>query len=556
MTGRRAGLGLALAFLLFSLPLAADVRRYHGDERFYTDAAIGMQRSGEWLTPRFADGRLRFEKPLLTYAALLASYGALGVSPLSSRLPFLLAGALLVLCTFRTAQALLGPAETSAAALAAGIVAATPHVTVLAVRSTPDILLCLFLLLAFSGFVRLLRGDAPTPGALASAWLGLGAAVAVKGGLAAVMLALVALAAGLSTDRRRVLGRILHPVWTPLGLAIAAAGFGLFALEHGAEALQRSLEDQAGARRIRTSSYLPGLLAYSRVSLEQFAPWIALAVVGLVAAPGAAARFLRAHRFTVTAALSWLLACIALFALGGMIRGRYLAPAYAPVAIVLAGVLVEAARTPRGARTFRRLATIVLVAFVVAGGVAAAALLRLGAVPGLAALAAAAVSALALAAARRGDGAAPLVAVAIGLLALQTLGAAAGIFAFARSPVPALAARLVEPELAGLRVAQIGESAHLSSKLRIATGGSLEIVGHTRGKDALDLTAWDVVISDEPLPDAEAAGFRVETCGVTTGDSWTAEEVVMIVGAEDPKSALARREKPYFLAVRGAPAGR
>ena len=62
--------------------------RYHGDERFYTDAEVSMVDSGDWLSPRYPDGRLRVEKPILSYLILVGSYEALGVSLFASRLPF------------------------------------------------------------------------------------------------------------------------------------------------------------------------------------------------------------------------------------------------------------------------------------------------------------------------------------------------------------------------------------------------------------------------------------------------------------------------------------
>ena len=58
---RRVASGWILAglFLLLLLPACLDVTRYHGDERFYTDAAVSMVKSGDWLSPRYPDGRLQ-----------------------------------------------------------------------------------------------------------------------------------------------------------------------------------------------------------------------------------------------------------------------------------------------------------------------------------------------------------------------------------------------------------------------------------------------------------------------------------------------------------------
>src|SRR5437867_3418181 len=58
---------LVAIFFAALVPTLRDLSRYHGDERYYTDAAITMIQSGDYLTPRYADGTERFKKPLLTY---------------------------------------------------------------------------------------------------------------------------------------------------------------------------------------------------------------------------------------------------------------------------------------------------------------------------------------------------------------------------------------------------------------------------------------------------------------------------------------------------------
>ena len=104
---------LVLLFFGALLPTLPEVARYHGDERYYTDAAITMVQSGDYLTPRYADGTERFKKPLLTYWILCASYKLFGISVFSSRLPFLLAGCGVLWLTWRLGRTLFvttGPA--------------------------------------------------------------------------------------------------------------------------------------------------------------------------------------------------------------------------------------------------------------------------------------------------------------------------------------------------------------------------------------------------------------------------------------------------------------
>ena len=551
---RRVASGWILAglFLLLLLPACLDVTRYHGDERFYTDAAVSMVKSGDWLSPRYPDGRLRVEKPILSYVVLAASYETLGVSLFASRLPFAVAGALLVGVTWQAGLLLLR--DRRAALLGAALVASNPHVLSLSGRSTPDILLCLFLLLGFMGFAALLRGDeGSAPRAMA--WLGTGAGVAAKGGLGLVLLAYAVACAAASRDRAVRLRRLFDPVFLPLGLALAAGGFGVYALVHGPGALAGSVYDQVGGRNGRGMGLLPGLLPYLRVPFEQLAPWLALLALGAVRGRAAIGEFLRAHAFVVRFALGWLGVTILVFSFGALVRGRYLAPALPPAVLVLAGALVAAARSDE-AETWLRRGALAFLAIVAAGGLALAAIgARVG--PGLVAAGAlpAVAAATGLAFTRRRNATAALVSLAVTLLVAQTAGLAGVRETFARSPVPEIAARLLDPALEGLRIAQVGESAHLASKLRVATGG-LEIDGHWRRKGEPDPSRYDVIVSDRPF-DASvvAAGFRVEPCGESFGDDWTPAEVIAVLRADDPAARLARRAEPYWLAIRGAPAG-
>ena len=172
-------LAVVALFSLCLLPYVANYVWNHPDERHYTDAAITMTQTGDYLSPRAADGSLRFRKPILTYWIVAASYGALGVSPLSSRLPFVLAGAGVILLTYRLAADVFNRRQV--ACLAAVIVAAHPVLIMSATRSIPDVFLCLFLLLSVWGFVGMMRDVRPDPRYYWAAYLGCGLAVATKG---------------------------------------------------------------------------------------------------------------------------------------------------------------------------------------------------------------------------------------------------------------------------------------------------------------------------------------------------------------------------------------
>lgn len=544
-----AALLLALVFFALSVPDLFDVTRYHGDERFYTDAAIGMVHSGDFLTPRYPDGGLRFEKPLLSYLVLVGSYQLFDVSLFSSRLPFLLAGALLVWCTFRAGVLLLRDEE--AAFLAAAIMAACPDVLTLSSRSTPDILLCLFMLLGLTGFALLLRKEEPPRWAHASAWLGTGLAVAVKGGLGFVLVAYAFLWAIVSRDRWARVRRLLHPVFTPLGLLFAVAGFGIYALASDPTGLQRSVDDQVASRVAPLGTMIRHLPTYLRFPLEHLLPWTLFVALCALRDRRAIPEFARRNAFVVRYGLGWLGLLIVIFSAAEMVRSRYLAPGYPLAVIVLAGALTAFAREGPASTLLRRLCVTLLAVIGGAGVLLAVAGARIG--PGLA-MAGIGVGATALGAlllARRRQSTAALVGLAVTALVAQSLGDTGVRATFSRTPVPAIAERLAAPELAGRRVAQLGKSAHLASKLRMATGGRFRIDGHQRGVSEPDYAAYGIVVSDAPLPEqVTALGFRVEQCGESWGDNWTFQEILAVVLADDPAALLARRSQPYYLAIR------
>jgi len=86
-------------FLIYTAPGALDYLFFFPDEKYYTDSVIQMMEKDDCFTPYQADGSPRFKKPIVTYWVLMASYKMFGVSRISSRLFFWLAGAALVLVT-------------------------------------------------------------------------------------------------------------------------------------------------------------------------------------------------------------------------------------------------------------------------------------------------------------------------------------------------------------------------------------------------------------------------------------------------------------------------
>ena len=255
--GLPAPLLLCALFLVALLPMTAWYLVHHPDERHYTDAGIAMVHTGDWLTPRRPDGSLRFNKPILPYWWVSASYALLGISPFASRLPFLLAGCASVWMTYRLGK-LVGGNE-AAGRWAALVAVGNLQIVLASTRSIPDILLCLFTTISVYGVLSVLVYDRRDWKSYAAMYIGLALAISSKGLPAIIVVGAVALSAILyrpnrRTDWQSVLERLtntrklLHWPTLMIGILLAGGWFVTVYAVHGNAALNEFAHDQVGIR--------------------------------------------------------------------------------------------------------------------------------------------------------------------------------------------------------------------------------------------------------------------------------------------------------------------
>ena len=318
------------------------------DEAFYAESAREMIERGDWLTPYY-NGEPRFDKPVLYYWLVAASYVAAGPSPGAARAPAALAGVGLVLVTFFCARRWYdGPT-----ALLAGLIGATSAgIVAMARQALPDLPLAFLVTLStWAALVALLddpRGQiSPRQ---RRAWLllaGLAAAGAflVKGPVGPALVVIVVLPL-LALDWRRH-GAFLRV--TAFDCALACAAFFVVALpwyvamaaEHGlgylerfflAENFDRFATDRYNAPRAAWY-YLPivagGLLPWS--------PFMILWVRALRRARRDRTVDSRALRLAV-----WACAPLVFYTLSVGKQPRYILPLLAPLAILLARAMARA----------------------------------------------------------------------------------------------------------------------------------------------------------------------------------------------------------------------
>ena len=233
-------------FLLFSAPSALDFVFHFPDEKYYTDAVLQMMDKDELFTPYNADGTHRFKKPIVTYWVLMASYEMFGVSRISSRIFFWLAGALLVLVTFLMAKSISG--DKRIAVVSSMITAANPLVLISASRSIPDILLTLFLTVSAWGFIEILIAHKPRKIHYWMAYLGAALAFETKGIPAAAFAGVSILFILYNPWKRKRLSQILEPVSLVVSVVVALSWFAIMFFQHGPAYLDSFFADQVGER--------------------------------------------------------------------------------------------------------------------------------------------------------------------------------------------------------------------------------------------------------------------------------------------------------------------
>lgn len=336
----RYGLLMVVAlFFLLSLPLLSKVSRWRGDERFYTDAAIGMMQNGNYLTPTYSDGTPRFKKPILTYWVVLLSYKAMGVNYLASRLPFLLAGTLVVWLTYRLAVVLVR--RRPEALVAATIMASNLTVLYMSIRSTPDILLMLFILVSMIGFSNVIFRERRSAWDYGMAYLGVAMAVSTKGLFGLLPLLFVFGFVLLAKPPGVRWQSLIHGPVMMATLPVAIFWFIFAFTRHGDAAVTDFVGDQVGGERFEGSKWyiISNIVTYLSSFIIQLLPWSAGALLFLYYGWRRKVTMFPGVRREILFMVSWLLLLFGVFIFGNIQRTRYFLPAYPHLAILFALLL-------------------------------------------------------------------------------------------------------------------------------------------------------------------------------------------------------------------------
>jgi len=310
------------------------------DEGRYTNVALNMLDTGDWLNPRRNDEVGHWTKPPLTYWAIASSIAVFGTNTWAARLPVALSYLLCTWLAWRIA-ARLAPGTQQAAAIA--------YATMLlpfgaAQLITTDYLLAACIALAMWAFVEARFGTGRHPRWwIALMWVALGLAFVTKGPAALIPLPVVLLFDFLMPGRRehRVLqwsGLLLFALLAlPWYLAVFHGNPGLFSYFVGDELVNRVTTNEFGRHGewygwieiyvptliVGTLPWTPTLWRFARTLPAMVRPWWR----------DPQRRRRDAHWVLLVV---WLLLPLVAFCFARSRMPLYLLPLFVPIAVIMA----------------------------------------------------------------------------------------------------------------------------------------------------------------------------------------------------------------------------
>ena len=331
---------LLLGCFLFFYQLGA-VPLFDLDEAIYAETGREMIATGDWLTPQF-NGAPAFDKPILLYWFMAASFKLFGLSEFSARLPSAVFGLGLLAVTYGLARAV---RDVRFGLLAMLILAGSLEMVVLSHAALTDMLLVFFTTSALACFYMIYR----TGRGIWSVGLYLSMAFAVltKGPVGLVLPGSTILLFMLTVGPWRTRLREIRLGWGILILsAVAAPWYAVmlwvhgsvfwdsFFLRHNIERFTSVLGGHAG-----TPFYYLGVLAVG------FFPWAAFlpaAVVSVFTVPDFSDRWKGFRKIPMERPFEWFLllwisVVFGFFTLAGTKLPNYIAPAFPAMAILVAG---------------------------------------------------------------------------------------------------------------------------------------------------------------------------------------------------------------------------
>lgn len=539
---------IAIFFLAY-FPLLTKTSRYRGDERFYTDAAIRMVQTGDYLTPYYYDGRTRFRKPILVYWVLVAGYKILGISLFSSRIAFLIAGCLVVWLTYKISLSLFHSREKALAA--AAVIASNFTIFHTSVRSTTDIFQCLFITVSLLGFINIIFNHNRSLANYTFAYLGAALAVATKGalGIFPVIFSFV-----FCFFRKRTGTKPRELIDTKIMVISAVVALFWFAAvisKHGDVAIKNFLADQVGERFSGSRLYvLENTFMYLSALVTELLPWSLIVLLALWRNTGTAKNFLKEHKEKCLFIIGWYLVLFLLFTGGNIQRTRYFLPAYPLISALFTALLLKIANEGRLSRFIRNIHLPILLAGLFGGaililiGIFMDPRMILGGI-----ILVFMIISLYLAFRQR--------AFVFGLVTISlfliTAFSLTDIFVrpvFYVSPAPRIVERVLKHKQEKVRLVSLGLPQRYVGQIRVLSGGRIDVESLPKNVEVEKLDQYPMIILSEFHKNRwDPKGYRLEEFGHSY-KKWNPHYLANIKNTSDLSAVIDQMKRRYYLAVR------
>jgi len=336
-----AVLGIVALFAACEMMEAFRARTLRGDETFYIQGAYTMIQSGDWITPRYETGKLRYQKPILTYWIVGGPIRLFGMGLAQARIPMILLALATVPFVYGLARVLLR--DRLAALLSVAVQVSLEVVYSNTHQARTDTLLAFFVVAAMYFFARLIFEPGHERRDALLAYAATAGAMLTKG-LAGLGFILLPVLAFMAIRGRRIGSARWRAVASPWGLAmlvlVAAPWFGLALLRHGETFVNTLFHDQVGGLVTGSKWYiLLNLAEYPWLLFRDTLPWSILVGLALITRDVPLWGAIRQRREEWIFLLTWFAVMFAIFAGANISRGRYMLPMI-PSFSLLAGLLM------------------------------------------------------------------------------------------------------------------------------------------------------------------------------------------------------------------------
>ncbi|MCL1636102.1 glycosyltransferase family 39 protein [Luteimonas sp. SX5] len=337
---RSPGFCVALLAVLLALGFLGVRGIWDPDEGRYTNVALNMLHSGDWLNPRRNDEVGHWTKPPLTYWLIASSVAVFGSNPWAARLPAALSYLFCVWLAWRIGRRLVPGSEYVAALIYATMLFPVGASQLI----TTDYVLAACETLAVWAFVEARFGDRRRPKRWISLmWAAFALAFLTKGPPGLLPL-LVVLAFDQAMPERathrvfRISGVLLFALLAlPWYVAVIHGNPGLFEYFIGDEVVNRVTTNEFG----RHGEWYGWLQVYVPTLLIGTLPWTGALLRGSRGVPAAVARWWRDARARQAEAPQlfltlWLLLPLLVFCVSRSRLPLYLLPLFVPLALLAA----------------------------------------------------------------------------------------------------------------------------------------------------------------------------------------------------------------------------